>query len=122
MNSNDPVTVLVAGPTARMHDLAAFLPDAWVVLRRERLDGTPVHADIIVMLEPFAAAITRACLADPQAAVIAVLSPYSDHEDVVRTLDAGADACVRTQNAAIVAAHVEACHRRQVASPWYAAA
>jgi hypothetical protein len=63
--------------------------------------------------------VTAACLQHPTASVVAVLSPFSDHGEVVRVLEAGADACVRTTNAAIVAAHAEACHRRQLASPWH---
>jgi hypothetical protein len=118
MNSYDPVSVLVVGPTARLHDLGPFLPDNWLVIRRERLGVVPEHADIVLLIEPTANQVTAACLAEPTAAVIAVLSPFSDHEEVVRVLDAGADACVRTQNSAIVAAHAEACHRRQLASPW----
>jgi hypothetical protein len=122
MNSHDPVFILVVGPTVRLPDLGLFLPDNWLVIRRERLgigDGVgPEHADIVLLLEPAAKQVTAACLAEPAAAVIALLSPFSDHEEVVRVLDAGADACVRTQNSAIVAAHAEACRRRQLASPW----
>jgi DNA-binding NarL/FixJ family response regulator len=112
----EPVTAIVLGPTGRLHDLAAFLPSSWTVLRRSSLE--PEHADIVLMIEPATRTITQACLANPEAAIIAVLSPFSDHEDVVRALDAGADACVRTGNSAIVAAHAEACRRRQVAS-WH---
>jgi hypothetical protein len=119
MNTFDPVTALVVGPLARLHDLAPFLPDGWIVLRRERLDGEPEHPDIVVLIEPPAGLVTRACLQNPEAAVIAVLSPVSDHDDVVKVLDAGADTCVRSNNAAIVAAHAEACRRRQLASPWH---
>ena len=118
MNSFDPVSVLVVGPTTRLHDLGAFLPERWILRRRPDLDE-PVHPDIVVLIDPSAPAVTAACLRHPTASVIAVLNPFSDHDDVVRVLDAGADACVRTTNAAIVAAHAEACHRRQLASPWH---
>ena len=118
MNSNDAVTVLVIGPTTRLHDLAPHLPDHWVVIRREQLGVAPEHADIVLLIEPNPRGVSAACLAEPDSAVIAVLSPFSDNEAVVRVLDAGADACMRTQNAAIVADHVEACRRRQLASPW----
>ena len=118
MNSNDPVTILVIGPPARLHDLAPTLADHWVVIRREQLGVAPEHADIVLLIEPNPRGVSAACLAEPDSAVIAVLSPFSDNEEVVRVLDAGADACVRTQNAAIVAAHIEACRRRQLASPW----
>ena len=118
MNSFDPVSVLIVGPTTRLHDLGAFLPERWILLRRPNLDE-PVHPDIVVLVDPSSSAVTAACLRSPSASVIAVLNPFSDHDDVVRVLDAGADACVRTTNAAIVAAHAEACHRRQLASPWH---
>ena len=118
MNSFEPVSVLVIGPTARLHDLAAFLPERWLVLRRPDLLGEPAHPEVVVLIEPSSALVSAACLQNPTAAVVAVLSPFSDHEDVVRVLEAGADACVRTTNAAIVAAHAEACRRRQLASPW----
>ncbi len=113
-------TVLVIGSPSRLHDLGSTLPDDWFVVRRERLGVSPEHADIVLLIEPTASQVTAACLAEPASAVIAVLSPFSDHEEVVRVLDAGADACVRTQNPAIVAAHAEACRRRQLASPWRA--
>jgi hypothetical protein len=111
-------TVLVIGSPSRLHDLGPSLPGDWSVIRRERLGVTPEHADIVLLIEPTADQVTAACLAEPAAAVITVLGPFSDHDEVVRVLDAGADACVRTQNSAIVAAHAEACRRRQLASPW----
>jgi hypothetical protein len=115
-------TVLVIGPPVRLRDLGPSLPDNWHVIRRERLGVAPEHADIVLLIEPTAGQVSAACLAEPASAVIAVLSPFSDHEDGVRVLDAGADACVRTHSAAIVAAHAEACHRRQLASPWHTSA
>ena len=113
-------TVLVIGSPARLRDIGPSLPDDWFVVRRERLGLQPEFADIVVLIEPTAGQVSAACLAEPESAVIAVLGPFSDHEDVVRVLDAGADACVRTHSAAIVAAHAEACRRRQLASPWHA--
>jgi hypothetical protein len=115
-------TVLVVGPPTRLCDLRSFLPENWLVIRRERLGVAPADADIVLLIEPAAGQVSAACLAEPTSAVITVLSPFSDHEDVVRVLDAGADACVRTHSAAIVAAHAEACHRRQLASPWHTSA
>jgi DNA-binding NarL/FixJ family response regulator len=111
-------TILVIGPPTRLPDLDRFLPDTWQVIRRELIGAVPERADIVLLTEPTASQVSAACLAEPEAAVIVTLSPFSDHEDVVRVLDAGADACVRTHNAAIVAAHAEACRRRQLASPW----
>jgi hypothetical protein len=109
---NDTVTVLVAGPSARLHDLQRFLPDGWEVVH------TVGHPDVVVLVEPARSAVTQACLTYPAASIVAVLGPYGDHDEVVRVLNAGADACVRSRQPAMVAAHVEACRRRQLASPW----
>ncbi|GAA2622320.1 hypothetical protein GCM10010399_61930 [Dactylosporangium fulvum] len=71
--------------------------------------------DIVVLDAPAAKTVTAACLRHPAAAIVAVLDPYSDHQDVVDVLEAGADACVRSSTSAVIAAHVEACRRRQAA-------
>jgi len=99
--------VSVLAPAHRLTDLAAHLPSDWRIVHGDA-DG----AHIVIMDEPGPRAVTAACLRHPAAAVIAVLGPYSSHEEVVDALDAGADACVRTHNAAIIAAHAEACRRR----------
>jgi DNA-binding response OmpR family regulator len=115
MNPN--ATVLIVGRTTLLPDLAAHLPRDWRIQRAELTVGA--RADIVLLVEPDPAQISRVALDAPEAAVIAVLSPFSDQDEVVRVLEAGADACVRTQNAAIVAAHVEACRRRQLTTPWH---
>jgi hypothetical protein len=114
----DPITVFVQGPPHRLMGLSAYLPPGW---RVSRAAPTP-HAEIILLVDPHPAEVTSTCLRHPDAAVIAVLDAFSTDAQSVGVLEAGADACVRTDHAAIVAAHIEACRRRQVASPWRAAA
>lgn len=114
----EPIIVYVQGPPHRLMGLGAYLPAGWHVDR----DVPPSHAEIILLVDPHPTEVTRACLRHPSAAIVAVLDAYSADAQSVAVLDAGADACVRTDQAAIVAAHIEACRRRQVASPWRTAA
>ncbi|WP_238016552.1 hypothetical protein KZZ52_11025 [Dactylosporangium sp. AC04546] len=121
----DRVTVLVVTGATRLSDLPKHLPGDWLVVQRrgplaqsaalDRDDGDVREPDIVVLDDPGPRAVTIACLRHPAAAVVAVLNPYSDHQDVVDVLEAGADACVRSSSTAIVAAHVEACQRRLAA-------
>ncbi|GGM65459.1 response regulator transcription factor [Dactylosporangium sucinum] len=112
----DRVTVLLVAGTSRLSDLPRHLPGDWLVVQRPQLaDGDVRDPDIVVLDDPGPRAVSAACLRHPAAAVVAVLSQYSDHQDVVDVLEAGADACVRAATTAIVAAHVEACQRRLAA-------
>src|ERR1700755_2284835 len=95
------VTVLVITGARRFADLDRHLPDDWQVQHRSSLDpGGGPDPDIVVLDGVgFPAAprvVTAACLRHPTAAVVAVIGPYSDHEEVVDVLEAGADACVRS--------------------------
>jgi hypothetical protein len=114
----DPITVYVQGPPHRLLGLGAYLPAGWQVDH----GAPPNNAEIILLVDPHPREVTVNCLRHPGAAIIAVLDAYSPDARSVAVLEAGADACVRTDQAAIVAAHVEACRRRQVVSPWWTAA
>jgi DNA-binding response OmpR family regulator len=111
----DHVTVLLVADGARFTDLTRYLPQDWTVLRRTTPEPVVRDPDIVVLDDPGPRAVTAACLRHPASAIVAVLSPYSDHQEVVDVLEAGADACVRSNTTAVVAAHVEACRRRQAA-------
>lgn len=106
--------LLIASP-GRLTDLDRHLPHSWRVFRREQLPAGGRDPDIVVLDDPGPRAVTEACLRHPTAAIVAVLGPYSDHQAVVDVLEAGADACVRSATVAVIAAHLEACQRRQVA-------
>ncbi|MDG6104363.1 response regulator transcription factor [Dactylosporangium aurantiacum] len=111
----DHVTVLVIAADTRFADLTRYLPQDWTVLRRTTPEPVVRDPDIVVLDDPGPRAVTAACLRHPTSAIVVVLSPYSDHQEVVDVLEAGADACVRSNTTAVVAAHVEACRRRQAA-------
>jgi DNA-binding response OmpR family regulator len=111
----DHVTVLLVAGDARFTDLTRYLPHDWTVVRRTTPEPVVRDPDIVVLDDPGPRAVTAACLRHPASAIVVVLSPYSDHQEVVDVLEAGADACVRSNTTAVVAAHVEACRRRQAA-------
>jgi DNA-binding response OmpR family regulator len=102
-------------PPHRLADLDRHLPSGWGVVHRTDLPAGGRDPDIVVLDDPLPRTVTAACLRHPAAAIVAVLTPYSDHQDVVDVLEAGADACVRSGTTTVVAAHVEACQRRQAA-------
>lgn len=109
----DRVVVLLVAADARFADLGRHLPAGWRVVRPDQ--PTPHEPDIVVLDDPRPRTVTATCLRHPSASIVVVLSPYSDHQEVVDVLEAGADACVRSATTAVVAAHVEACRRRQAA-------
>jgi DNA-binding NarL/FixJ family response regulator len=108
-------TVLIVARPHRLADLDRHLPSDWAVTHRPDLPAGGRDPDLVVLDDPGPRAVTAACRRHPSAAIVVVLSPYSDHEDVVDVLEAGADACVRSGTAAVIAAHLEACQRRQAA-------
>lgn len=112
---DERVGVLLIAHAARLTDLDRHLPPGWRVIRREELPGGGRDPDIVVLDDPAPRLVTSACLRHPTAAVVAVLGPYSDHQAIIDVLEAGADACVRSGTAAVIAAHLEACQRRQAA-------
>lgn len=111
----DHVTVLLVAGDTRFADLTRYLPQDWTVLRRPTHEPVVRDPAIVVLDDPGPRAVTAACLRHPASAIVVVLSPYSDHQEVIDVLEAGADACVRSNTTAVVAAHVEACRRRQAA-------
>jgi DNA-binding response OmpR family regulator len=111
----DRITVLLVAAGSRFTDLGRHLPQDWQVVHRQQLTFGGRDPDIVVLDAPGPKAVTITCLRHPSAAIVAVLSPYSDHQEVVDVLEAGADACVRSNTTAVIAAHVEACQRRQAA-------
>ncbi|GAA2396390.1 hypothetical protein [Dactylosporangium salmoneum] len=109
------IDVLMITPAGRFTELDRHLPAGWFVTRRAEMPAGCREPDIVVLDDPGPRTVTAACLRHPAASIVAVLSPYSDHQAVVDVLEAGADACVRSATPAVIAAHLEACRRRQAA-------
>ena len=112
--------VAVLGHPGRVASLPSYLPAGWVLRRPRDLDD--VDPDDIVLL-------TRATVAEVAMArrvltrrtrVVALVDETAPAETVAGVLTAGADVCVRAGRSAILAGHLVACRRRQLADRWAA--
>jgi hypothetical protein len=111
--------VAVLGQPARVAALPAHLPAGWSVRVAGHLGD--VRADEIVLLSGATVdgtAAARAALA-PRTRIVALLDGGAPAELVAGVLAAGADACVRGGAPGILASHLVACRRRQLAGRWH---
>jgi hypothetical protein len=108
----DVVTVAAYGRAERLADLLPYLPVDWRLIHGDRRDSP----DLVLLYNATGERVAEARRRDPGAGVVAVLDPRGDQQEVVCVLNAGADACVRSTSSAIIAAHLQACRRRQLAS------
>jgi hypothetical protein len=118
----DVVTVAAYARAERLAGLLPYLPVDGRLVRRDWLDTTVGDPDLVLLFDATGARVAEARRRDPGASVVAVLDPRGDQQEVVAVLHAGADACVRSNSAPIIAAHLQACRRRQLASPRWSAA
>ncbi len=115
--SMSPV-VAVLGRPGRVAGLAAHLPAGWSV--RTARDLGDVRTDEIVLV----AGATEADIVAARAAlprrtrIVALLDGEAPAELVAAVLTAGADVCVRGGMPAVLASHLVACRRRQLADRW----
>jgi hypothetical protein len=110
--------VAVLGPVGRVAGLAQHLPPGWSVRAAGDLDD--VEPDELVL---FAGAAVRDIalarrLLPGRTQVVALVDDAAPAEMVAGVLTAGADACVRGGQPAILASHLVACRRRQLAGRW----
>jgi DNA-binding response OmpR family regulator len=109
----DVVTVAAYAGPHRLGRLLPYLPLNWRLVRRDWLDDRAGAPDLVLIFDATGTAVAEARRRDPGAPVVVVLDPRGDQRDVIAVLHAGADACVRSDSAAIVAAHLQACRRRR---------
>ncbi|WP_030441960.1 hypothetical protein [Actinoplanes subtropicus] len=110
--------VAVLGPAARVTGLAQHLPAGWSVRAAADLDD--VHPDELVLFVGSAVrdiALARRLLPH-RTQLVALVDDNAPAEKVAAVLTAGADACVRGGQPAILASHLVACRRRQLAGRW----
>lgn len=115
--SLSPVVAVLGNP-ARVAGLASQLPAGWST--RAARDLEDVHPDEIVL---FTSAtehdIQQAREALPRrTSIVALVDSVAPAETVAAVLTAGADVCVRGGLPAILASHLVACRRRQLADRW----
>jgi hypothetical protein len=110
--------VAVLGDPGRVAGLGSHLPAGWSARAVRDLDD--VRADEIVL---FTSAreqdIRHARTVLPRRApIVALVDSHAPAELVAAVLTAGADVCVRGGRPAILAGHLVACRRRQLADRW----
>jgi hypothetical protein len=115
--SRHPV-VAVFGHPGRVAGLADYLPGGWSTRRPARYED--VRPDEIVLLAGSGVAEVAAARAvlPARTRVVAMVDDGAPAEVVAGVLTAGADACVRGGQPAILASHLVACRRRQLAERW----
>ena len=110
--------VAVLGSAGRVHGLAQHLPAGWSVRFAGDIDD--VSPDELLL---FAGAAVRDIalarrLLPGRTQMIALVDDAAPAEIVAAVLTAGADACVRGGQPAILASHLVACRRRLMAGRW----
>jgi hypothetical protein len=110
--------VAVLGHPGRFAALPAHLPTGWTMRRARDLDD--VHPDEIVLFSNASVADVSAGrrILPRRTRIVALVDPKAPAELVAGVLTAGADVCVRGGQPAILASHLVACRRRQLADRW----
>jgi hypothetical protein len=113
----EPV-VAVLGHPGRVAALGSHLPTGWSV--RFATGPGDVSADEIVLISGAREADVREARAvlSARTRIVALVDEDTRAELVAAVLTAGADACVRGGQPAILASHLVACRRRQLTDRW----
>jgi uncharacterized Zn-binding protein involved in type VI secretion len=110
--------VAVFGHPGRITGLDKQLPAGWSMRRPADLDDVdPGELVLLAGATVAAVKLARQVLA-ARTPVVAVVDDLAPPEVVTGVLTAGADACVRGGQPAILAGHLVACRRRVLADRW----
>ncbi len=110
--------VAVFGHPGRVAGLDKHLPGGWSIRRPADLDDV-VPGELVLIAGATVAAVTLARTVLPgRTQIVAVVDDLAPAEVVTGVLTAGADACVRGGQPAILAGHLVACRRRVLADRW----
>ena len=110
--------VAVLGHPGRVATLARYLPAGWVLRRPRDLDDVD-DQDIVLFSHATVGDVTAARRVLPRRTrVVALVDDTAPADLVAEVLTAGADVCVRGGQPAILAGHLVACRRRQLADRW----
>jgi hypothetical protein len=119
--SQSPVVVVLGNP-GRVAGLGSYLPAGWSVRAAGELDDVRT-GEIVLFTSATVPDIGHARAALPRrASIVALVDSAAPAEMVAAVLTAGADVCVRGGQPAILASHLVACRRRQLADRWAALA
>jgi hypothetical protein len=110
-------TVVLIGDFSDMSDLATYLPLGWHIAFRDRCDALGCDPDVVVLAGGSAADVRDACARLGDVPVVCTISPDAPASEAIAVLQAGADACVRSQGPLVLSAHIRACQRRRQPRP-----
>jgi hypothetical protein len=114
------VTVAVIGCRDGILDLATYLPDDWRISWVDDATGVGDAGrwpDVIVLTCASAADVRALCGRCGDVPVLSTVTSGASANDVIESLRAGADACIRSEGAIVLSAHIRACHRRRHPMP-----
>lgn len=106
-----PVVVTVVGSVGSLTALADQLPEGWEV--RSAARGEAVATDLLVIADATGSRVAAALRQNRGTPVVGVVDAFAPTDQVIEVLEAGADACVRSGEPAVVGSHLRACHRRR---------
>jgi hypothetical protein len=110
--------VAVLGHPGRVAGLGKHLPAGWSIRRPADLDDI-APGELVLIAGATVAAVSLARTELPgRTQIVAVVDELAPAEVVAGVLTAGADACVRGGQPAILASHLVACRRRLLADRW----
>jgi hypothetical protein len=92
--------------------LSPLLPDGWEA--REFRPDSISTAELVVLAGATGSAVAAARIAAPDTGIVALVDPLASTAVIVDVLEAGADACVRSGDATVIASHIAACRRRRL--------
>jgi hypothetical protein len=113
-----PAVAVLGPPGGRVNGLAGHLPSGWSVRHAADIDDVSPD-ELILFVGPAVRDVALARRLLPgRTQLVALVDETAPAEAVAAVLTAGADACVRGGQPAILASHLVACRRRQLAGRW----
>jgi hypothetical protein len=106
------VTVEVIGGRQLAGALSRHLPAGYRVHQGTNPDAIE-HPDAIVLADATAGSVAAVLLRHPATPVIGVIGALDPVQTLVGVLEAGADTCIRSSEAGLLASHLLACLRRR---------
>jgi hypothetical protein len=113
-----PPVVAVFGYPGRVAALPAHLPTGWTMRYPRDLDDVGPDEIVLFAGATVAEVATARAVLPRRTRIVALVDAEARAEIVAGVLTAGADACVRGGQPSILASHLVACRRRQLADRW----
>jgi hypothetical protein len=110
--------VAVVGHRGRVAGLGQHLPAGWTVRPAAGLDDIAPGEIVLLAGTSVREVATARAVLPARTRVVALVDDEAPAETVAGVLTAGADVCVRGGQPVILASHLVACRRRQLAERW----